>query len=174
MAAAALNMRWTIAIFATAVLFAGGAGRALACSCAAAASFQEAQARVPVIVRGRIANHVEPGRKFHLAMLVDVAEVFRGGALPKHVRVWGDNGAQCRPYVAAFPIGTEWILALYELPRSAAKRILSPAEYFISICGVYWLRVEGGNVVGNLTTPLMPSAPEVISLERFRMQFGRR
>jgi len=63
------------------------------------------------------------------------------------IRVWGDDGALCRPYVSAFPRGTRWIFALKRLREPAAQ------DYAISICGDFWLEVRGDVAVGRIIEP---------------------
>ena len=63
------------------------------------------------------------------------------------IRVWGDDGALCRPYISAFPLGTRWIFALKRLREPAAQ------DYAISICGDFWLEVRGDVAVGRIIEP---------------------
>jgi hypothetical protein len=78
-------------------------------------------------------------------MDVTIVEVLKGTETRRVIRVWGDDGALCRPYVSAFPRGTRWILALKRLREPAAQ------DYVISICGDFWLEVRGDEVVGRVT-----------------------
>jgi hypothetical protein len=79
------------------------------------------------------------------SMDVAVIEVLKGGDERPAIRIWGDNGALCRPYVTAFPRGTRWIFALQRLREPGAR------DYTISICGDFWLEVRGDEVVGRVT-----------------------
>jgi len=99
-------------------------------------------------------------------MDVEVLEVFKGSAKGKRIRIRGDNGAQCRPYVMAFPVQTEWFFAITELRGDDPGK----GDYFISVCGEFWARVEGGNVTGRLSSPTPPGVndtPEKMSLKEF-------
>jgi hypothetical protein len=105
-------------------------------------------------------------RDVDLAMDVEVLEVLKGSAKGKRIRIWGDNGAQCRPYVSAFPVQTEWFFAITELREDGPGN----GDYVISVCGEFWARVEGDNVTGRLSSPTPPSVkdtPEKMSLKEF-------
>lgn len=75
------------------------------------------------------------------------------------IRIWGDDGKQCRPNITEFPVGSQWIVALTKItanipdgfnpntPNISYGRI---NDYYLSKCGAYWLRLQEGYVVGNL------------------------
>jgi hypothetical protein len=97
------------------------------------------------------------------SMDVQVIEVIKGTEDRKTIRIWGDNGALCRPYVTYFPIGTTWVLAISALPTKTVGEqlklgaeegfISSPGnkEYAISVCGEFWLKVRHEEAVGRIT-----------------------
>jgi hypothetical protein len=64
-------------------------------------------------------------------MNVQVLEVIGGACNAPTLRVWGDSGALCRPYVNAFPAGTEWTFAVRKLDGG------TPADYDISVYGPF-------------------------------------
>jgi hypothetical protein len=129
-------------------------GDCQACSCGGAPGFFTASARAEVVVRGKVLSYQSN------SMEVEVREVFKGATQPAKIRIWGDNGMQCRPYVTQFPIGTEWVFAV-------SKEAGTPAsDYVISVCGDFWVRAEKDTVEGVLT-----AKPETISLAAFRERF---
>lgn len=141
------------------VLLAGGCP---ACSCAWTGSLLAVAPRADSIVRGKVVAYHGRSRGIDLAMDVEVYEVLKGFVAAKRIRIWGDNGAQCRPYVNSFPAGTEWLFAI---------RKTSGGEYDISVCGEYWARVENAHVSGRLTSLKPPGTadkPETMSLAEFR------
>jgi hypothetical protein len=101
-------------------------------------------------------------------MEVEVREVFKGAAQPVKIRIWGDTGALCRPYVTQFPIGTEWVFAV-----SKENPSKSASDYAISVCGDFWIRTEKDSVTGVLVTPERgeTAKSETISLAAFRERF---
>lgn len=119
---------------------------ALSCDCLTEGPFLLRGVQADAIVRGFVTQHSElSDRGIYCAMKVKVLDVLRGDISDPEITVWGDNGAQCRPYVSTFPVNTEWIFAIYRQPEPSRGH-----NYIISICGAYWLRVESSNVVGRI------------------------
>jgi hypothetical protein len=131
--------------------FAGGPAKA--CSCMWGGPFLTVAPHAQIIVRVRIRDYHEHGRgPAPLAMDVAVLEQLKGPEVARDIRIWGDNGALCRPYVSQFPRGTEWILAIHP-PRHERP---GAADYVIPGCGAYWLQVHGDRVKGQIRTPRTP------------------
>jgi len=92
------------------------------------------------------------------SMDVRVIEVLKGTEEGKTIRIWGDTGALCRPYVSHFPVGTTWFFAVQkttgEQASSLWERLFPSAhksDFAISICGDFWLEVRDGRAVGRVT-----------------------
>ncbi|MGH7419244.1 MAG: hypothetical protein ACREKB_15825 [Candidatus Rokuibacteriota bacterium] len=113
-------------------------GVALACSCMWSGPFTKVALGTDLVVLAEVRSYYRHG------MDVAIIEVLRGGDDRREIRVWGDSGALCRPYVSAFPRGTRWIFALKRLGEPTAR------DYAISVCGEYWLEVRGGQAVGRI------------------------
>lgn len=133
-------------------------GVALACSCMWNGPFTKVALGTDLVVLAEV-------RSYHRhSMDVAVVEVLKGGEDRREIRVWGDSGALCRPYVTAFPRGTRWIFAL--------KREPGTRDYIISVCGEYWLEVRGDQAVGRITVAehggIKESAPLVDMLAWIR------
>ena len=129
----------------------------LACSCIWAGPFFTAGAREELIVRAKVVRYTAH------AMDVEVHETFNGDPGVATIRIWGDTGILCRPYVTSFPIGTEWVFAVRANPERAE------GGYVISACGEYAVRVENDGVSGRLMSASTPSAsPETMGLSEFR------
>jgi hypothetical protein len=105
-------------------------------------------------------------------MDVAVVHVIKGIEDRPTIRIWGDNGALCRPGVNSFPARTRWLLAVSPLPEtptgdpSVRPGFGSPpgrTEYAISICGDFWLEVRGDRAIGRIAVAehgaRMESAP---------------
>jgi hypothetical protein len=141
--------------------------RSEACSCAWAGPLLKVGPRADSMIRAKVLGYHGRSRGVDLAMDVEVQEVFQGVASAGRIRIWGDNGAQCRPYVKGFPVQTEWIFAISKLTGEGDSR----GDYFINGCGEYWAKVENGNVLGRLSSPVPPGVadkPEKINLREFR------
>jgi hypothetical protein len=105
-----------------------------------------------LIVLGEILSHDKN------SMDVRVIEVLKGTEEGRTIRIWGDTGALCRPYVSHFPVGTTWLFAVQkttgEQDSSLWGRLFPPthkSDYAISICGDFWLEVRDGRAVGRVT-----------------------
>ena len=141
--------------------------RSEACSCAWAGPFITVAPAAELLLRAKVQGYHGRSQGVELAMDVEVKEVLKGNTKASRLRIWGDNGAQCRPYVRGFPVQTEWIFAISKLTGEKGLG----GDYFISGCGEYWARVENDNVTGRLTSPLPPAMtdkPEKISMKEFR------
>jgi hypothetical protein len=139
------------------------ASAASACTCLWAGGFLTVAPGAEVIVRARVVDYHGRNRKVDLAMDVDVAEVWKGRALAGRIRIWGDNGALCRPYVSAFPRGTEWLLAIRPLGGSREHDSHRSGEFYIPGCGAYWLRVEDSRARGYIRGGA-PGSPEQVEM----------
>jgi hypothetical protein len=111
----------------------------LACTCMWAGPFTKVALGTELVVFGEVRSHDRT------SMDVTVLDVLKGAERRRVIRVWGGDGAACRPSVTGFPPGTRWILALRRFgePR--------PRDYGISYCGEFWLEVRGAEAVGRIT-----------------------
>ena len=125
------------------------ASPAPACKCKHAGPFLSVVPQTSLVVVGKVVAHQD------YSMDVAVQQVLSGSA-PAQIRVQGDTGKACRPYVSQFPVGTSWAFALTaaEEPSQSqpATGGAAPAgpEYQLSICGSYWLRVDGNTAHGDI------------------------
>jgi hypothetical protein len=151
-------------------------GAAHACSCMWAGGFLAVAPKAELIVRARVVEYHGRNRKVDLAMDIEVLEVLKGTSMPARatLRVWGDNGALCRPYVSAFARGTEWIFAIRPLAASREPEAARGGDFYIPGCGAYWLRVDADRARGHIHggAPGTPAQEE--SLETIRQALGPR
>ncbi len=124
-------------IFATLVATLAVPGVALACRCIWAGPFTKVALATELVVLADVRSYERHG------MDVAVIEVLKGEEVRRTIRVWGDDGALCRPYVTIFSRGTRWIFALQREPGSG--------DYAISGCGAFWLAVPGDQAVGRVS-----------------------
>jgi len=111
---------------------------AFACSCMWAGPFTKVALRTDVVVLAEVRSYFRHG------MDVAVLDVLKGTEKRPAIRIWGDTGALCRPYVTGFPRGTRWIFAVQRSREPEAH------DYIISVCGEFWLEVRGKQVVGRI------------------------
>jgi hypothetical protein len=145
-------------------------GAALACTCMWAGGFLTVAPNAEIIVHVRVRDYHGRNRKVDLAMDVVVLERLKGPPIARDIRIWGDNGALCRPYVSGFARGSEWILAIRPQSAEAPGR----ADYYIPGCGAYWLKVENGRVRGHIRTGAPGTPEQEEPLETFRQTLGAR
>ena len=50
-------------------------------------------------------------KKMPLSMTVEIIEKYIGSESRKKIKIWGDNGVLCRPYIANFEIGNYYLIA---------------------------------------------------------------
>ena len=145
----------------TAILLVLTAAAAQACTCSWAGPFLTVAPRAEAVVRARVLRYHGVSRGVDLAMDVEILETMRGRVRARTLRIWGDNGAQCRPYVKGFAAGTEWLFAIDRLSTA-------PGDYYISGCGEFWAKVEDDEVAGHLAQPSVTGQPERMSLDEVR------
>jgi hypothetical protein len=117
----------------------GGTLSADACSCEWKGAFLKVAKDSPLIVHGRVLRHHAGSPPI---MDVLVLETLMGGMFDSGMAIQMGDGAACRPSMADFAPGSEWIFALNG-PGSKPGAGLA-----LSHCGEYWLRIEDGDVVG--------------------------
>jgi hypothetical protein len=157
-----------IAAVAAVCFIALSCGSAWACDCAWGGPFFKVAHNAVAVVRAVVSVYHGESPVGPTDMDVQIIEVLSGEAAPSPMRVWGSNGAMCRPYTKQFPLGTEWILA-FNGPGS--KPGMTPG-YGLSNCGTYWLKVENGEGVGNLDDETKMDAVQRMPLAAFKKRFA--
>jgi hypothetical protein len=144
----------SVAVLTTSILSVGD--EAVGCSCVRTTPFLRYAAGVPVVVVGHVRNY--GGSSSHGKprwMDVQVSAVLKSPEQRTVIRVWGDDGYQCRPYVTEFPIGSTWVFALHfpmqEVPRS---------DYTLMNCGETSLSVHGDLAHGVISGESVRGATE--------------
>ncbi|MCA9520180.1 MAG: hypothetical protein KC609_04385 [Myxococcales bacterium] len=109
---------------------------ALACKCDTSRTFLSVARYGELVIVGRVERYQQnKAQRIPLYMDVRVERVLKGAHSGRQIRIFGDNGMLCRPYVRRFGIGTRWVFVLRKGHREAG--------YMISICGEHWLAVKG-------------------------------
>ena len=68
--------------------------------------------------------------KMPLSMTVEVVKKYVGSEKRKTIKIWGDNGALCRPYIANFEIGKYYLIAPWEISETSDNRIKGDYDFF--------------------------------------------
>ena len=141
-----------------------------ACRCDVnGASFEHLAKNGTLVVQGIVDTQATPKGSIR----VKVSRVLRGSlAQPDEpIRVWGDDGKMCRPYASRFPHGSEWFFVLDNRSFGGFPQQPGPRDYSISICGAYWVRVDGDRVSGRIRDA---RKEEAMSVEQLLKLVGKR
>lgn len=79
-----------------------------------------------------------------MSMEVEILEVFKGVDNRKKVKVWGDVGNLCRPYLSQFSVDSLYVIAFHKGEKGSefGHRDETENDYSISNCGEYWLKIS--------------------------------
>ncbi len=124
----------------------------VACECSWGGPFRDMINKGNLVFSGKVLKYVYRANKnteLALAMDVEVKDILLGEENRKEIRIWGDNGMLCRPYVSAFPLNTEWIFNVTE-ENTRRMDYEDQDDYVISMCGEYWLELKGKTVSGKI------------------------
>lgn len=119
-----------------------------ACSCGYLGGFVYSNQAADIVVYGTvieydsIGTYNAPDNPYSIKFLIK--EKLRGIESRDTITIWGDNGADCRPYIDHFEPNTDWIFALDKLNNEGK------IEYEISICGEFYLPVNNEKVTGKI------------------------
>ena len=127
-----------------------------ACTCINNRPFFDIISNVDLIVIGKPISYgaVSPFSNQPLSADIEIQRVLKGNVALEKIRVFGDDGALCRPYVSKFPLNTTWVFALNFLSTGPNGE----SQYTISNCGEFSLRVRAGRVFGRIKSPQQTSA----------------
>jgi hypothetical protein len=120
----------------------------LACDCGYLGGFVYSNQAADIVVYGTvieydsIGTYNAPENPYSMKFLI--REKLRGIEYRDTIIVWGDNGADCRPYINEFKPNTNWILSLYKLENNGKS------EYEISNCGEFYVPVNNEKVTGRI------------------------
>jgi hypothetical protein len=146
-------MRWLPIVLLCLGQAISGSGARAECDCLWQGSFVEVEADTDLVLSGTVVT--AKGNSID----VSIDRLLRGDTDQPQVRVWLKTGDYCRPEPEAFPVDSEWVMALYRIredvpggfnpstPNVSYGRV---GDYYLSSCGGYWLHRSGEWVTGNL------------------------
>lgn len=74
------------------------------------------------------------------SMIVEVINKYKGSESRKQIKIWGDNGALCRPYIANFEIGKYYLIAPSKIENQSKWG--DKNDYYFFSCWTDYLYVE--------------------------------
>lgn len=119
-----------------------------ACDCYYFGGFAYSNQLSDLVVHGKvieydcIGTHGAPDNPY--SMKFEIIEKYRGIESRDTIIIWGDYGADCRPYISHFKPNTEWILALYNHKSKNGN------DYEISNCGEFFIPVKNDMAFGRI------------------------
>jgi len=78
--------------------------------------------------------------KMPYSMHVEIIKKYKGSEERKTIKIWGDDGKECRPYIATFKIGDYYLIAPSLLGEKSLKNE-SPTDYDFFSCSTDYLKV---------------------------------
>lgn len=137
-----------IKLFASGILFLI-AQTAPACQCDYRGPFLKMSKHTPLVALVKVTKHLSFKNiydvKTPMSMEVEIVEVYKGNESRKTITVWGDNGILCRPYLSEFKEQEYFVIAFYKSGSFRGNDGEKESDYFISVCGAYWLNVDYKN-----------------------------
>lgn len=166
-------MRWVFII----TLLIGLNSTTYACSCGWAGGFNQVAYHTGFVAIVKVKKYLDFRKTYDsktpMSMEVEVIEVLKGKESRKTIKVWGDTGALCRPYVSQFKKRTTWVMALSVGNENWGHPKEIKTDYSISICGEYWLKVENSEVIGiiNENFSTRKQSIQKMNIEEFKRSF---
>lgn len=82
------------------------------CKCDGDCSFSQISSGMEFVALVKIIEYSDfLDQKMPFSMTVEIIKKYKGTESRKRIKIWGDDGAQCRPYIAEFEIGKYYLIA---------------------------------------------------------------
>jgi len=102
-----------------------------------------------------------------MSMEVQILEVFKGSEKRTKIKVWGDVGHLCRPYLNQFSVDSLYVIAFHKGENgNFGHKEETDNDYSISNCGEYWLKT-------NRKSDTLIGSESTIELNRLRGLYDR-
>ncbi|RED37666.1 hypothetical protein DFQ10_1262 [Winogradskyella eximia] len=83
------------------------------------------------------------GKKMPFSMTVEIVKKYKGTESRKRIKIWGDDGAQCRPYIADFEVGKYYLIAPNRIEENSELGKKDDFDFFS--CWTDYLTVDYDN-----------------------------
>lgn len=84
-------------------------------------------------------------KKMPLSMTVEVVEKYFGSEKRKRIKIWGDNGVLCRPYIVNFEVGKYYLIAPWKINETSESGAKGDYDFFS--CFTDYLTVDYENEI---------------------------
>ena len=82
----------------------------------------------------------ESGKKMPYSVTVEVIKKYKGSEKRKRIKIWGDNGMLCRPYINELKIGKYYLIAPNLIDENSKTGNAGDYDFFV--CNVDYLQVD--------------------------------
>ena len=112
------------------------------CSFSGVASGMEFVALVKVVEYSDFLDYEIDGydKKMPFSMTVEIVKNYKGIESRKRIKIWGDDGAQCRPYIADFEVGKYYLIAPSKIEYDSEPE--QKNDYDLFSCYTDYLEVD--------------------------------
>ncbi len=120
------------------------------CSFSGVANGMEFVALVKVIEYSDFLNEEIIGYegKMPFSMTVEIIKKYKGTESRKRIKIWGDDGAQCRPYIAEFEIGKYYLIAPTRIEKDSELGKQNDYDFFSCWTDYLTVDIENGIAIG--------------------------
>ncbi|MDG2194249.1 MAG: hypothetical protein P8K77_05250 [Polaribacter sp.] len=115
------------------------------CSFSGVSSGMEFVALVKVVEYSDFLDYEIDGydKKMPFSMTVEIVKKYKGIESRKRIKIWGDDGAQCRPYIADFEVGKYYLIAPTLIKENS--ELGKKGDYDFFSCWIDYLAVDYDN-----------------------------
>jgi len=139
--------------------------RGFACDCEDQGNFIQVAPKSDLVAYIRIKKFLTfkdiNEEKTPMSMDAEVIEVFKGKEVRKNIIIWGDNGIMCRPYLSRFKEGELYVIAFHSSNKDHGHKNEKNTDYFISVCGTYYLPVRTMKSIKYAEGNIEPNKPKL-------------
>ncbi len=86
-------------------------------------------------------------KKTPFSMTVEIVKKYKGAESRKRIKIWGDDGAQCRPYIADFEVGKYYLIAPNRIKENS--QLGKKDDYDFFSCWTDYLNVDYDNGIAH-------------------------
>lgn len=79
--------------------------------------------------------------KMPYSMTVEIIKMYKGTLIKRKIKIWGDNGTLCRPYIADFALG-DYFLVAPNLIKELHSNDESKTDFEFFSCSTDYLKVD--------------------------------
>lgn len=143
--------------------------KVFSCSCEWNGPFFKVAKGASLVALVKIKNYGSFSGNIPMYMEVEVMELIKGDDTRKIIKVWGDTGILCRPYLSRFQSDSIWVLSLFKSRSEGSFRHPDEKEgdYNISGCGEYFMKVKNDTVIGLIENVNYNDPPQHMNLSSF-------